>query len=270
VKKWSEHNRRYHRGDVPDRNTEYLFYQTLVGAWPIDVDRATNYLEKAIREAKMHTSWTHKNADYEAGIRAFAEGIMKDGEFIADLERFVQDLATPGRLNSLAQILLKLTAPGIPDIYQGTELWDMSLVDPDNRRPVDFTLRRRLLGELMGLSPEEILARSDKGMPKLWLIKQALHLRRELPDCFGPKGAYHPLYARGDRADHVLAFMRCESVISVIPRLVLGLTGNWKNTALDLPMGNWKNILTGDEWAAGSVRLSEMLARFPVALLERQ
>jgi len=157
---------------VPDWNTEYFFYQTLVGAWPIEQERMSIYMEKAVREAKRHTSWTVQNEAYERGVHDFVSGVMEDNTFCADLEDFVARLVNPGRINSLAQTLIKLTAPGIPDIYQGTELWDLSLVDPDNRRPVDFAFRRRLLNEIGGLSPEDILARMDEGLPKLWVIRQ--------------------------------------------------------------------------------------------------
>src|SRR5262245_5744517 len=136
VHRWSVRNSRHRPGDWPDRNAEYLFYQTLVGAWPIDSDRMTAYMAKATREAKAHTSWTSPNETYEHALRAFIESSMADRAFTSDLEAFVAPLIAAGRVNSLAQTLLKLTTPGIPDIYQGNELWDLSLVDPDNRRPV--------------------------------------------------------------------------------------------------------------------------------------
>jgi (1->4)-alpha-D-glucan 1-alpha-D-glucosylmutase len=192
---------------------------------------------------------------------------MEDRVFREDFADFVDRLVAAGRINSLAQTLIKLTAPGIPDIYQGTELWDLSLVDPDNRRPVDFTLRRRLLDALTSLSPEEVLARSDEGLPKLWLIRQALHLRRARPESFGRRGAYCPLFACGARPAHVVAFMRGDDVICVAPRLVLGLNDKWGDTALDLPEGRWTNVLTKDAWETDRIQLSEILARFPVALL---
>src|SRR5690606_3842154 len=159
VERWSKLAEPHWAGATPDRNVEYLLYQTLVGAWPIGADRVLPYLEKACREAKEHTSWTQANAAYEESVRRFAEGVLGDAELVADLERFVARLVEPGRSNSLAQELIKLTSPGVPDVYQGTELWDLSLVDPDNRRPVDFALRRRLLAELDHLSPQEIAAR---------------------------------------------------------------------------------------------------------------
>ena len=265
--RWAAHNERHRNGGIPDRNTEYLFYQTLVGAWPIELERATAYMEKAIREAKLHTSWTEQNETYERGVREFIAETMSDTAFLDDLEEFGAGLVMPGRVNSLAQKLVTLTAPGVPDIYQGTELWTLSLVDPDNRRPVDFTLRQTLLAELSRLSPEDILARIDEGLPKLWVIRQVLHARREHPELFGPKGSYRPLFAHGTKARHVVAFVRGEGAIAVAPRLVMKLNGEWSDTTLELPAGRWRNILTGDGLEGGRVRLGDILARFPVGLL---
>ncbi|MFL6196180.1 MAG: malto-oligosyltrehalose synthase, partial [Thermoanaerobaculia bacterium] len=200
VRRWMERNARYRKGDAPDRNAEYLLYQTLVGAWPISAERAAAYMEKAAREAKARTAWTRTDAGYEVALRGFVADVLADAEFVADLEGFVAPLVEPGRINSLAQTLLKLAAPGVPDFYQGTEVWDLSLVDPDNRRPVDYELRRRLLAELKGMTPEEILARMDDGLPKLWLIQQGLHLRRRRPGAFGTDADYRPLRAQGPRA----------------------------------------------------------------------
>src|SRR5499426_3376302 len=219
--RWTALNARHHQGEWPDRNAEYLFYQSLVGAWPIDAERMTAYVQKAAREAKAHTSWTSPNEAYDAALRAFVEATMADLTFTVDVEAFVAPLIAPGRINSLAQSLLKLTAPGIPDIYQGAELWDLSLVDPDNRRPVDYALRRRLLAALDGATPERIMARSEEGLPKLWVIRQALQLRRERPAPFGPDGAYRPLAAIGARADHVVAFARGDGAVTLVPRLVM-------------------------------------------------
>ena len=268
VQRWTKLNKRYRRDDLPDRNAEYLLYQTLVGAWPIATERMIAYMEKASREAKVHTSWTHANPDYDAALRQFIEGILSDQEFKADLETFVKPLIEPGRVNSLAQTLIKLTAPGVPDFYQGSELWDLSLVDPDNRRPVDYTLRRRLLSELDGMTAEEIWKRIDEGLPKLWLIRQALKLRQR-PQLLEPESGYHPLVARGEKSAHAVAFLRGERVVTVVPRLVIKLGGDWGETKLELPDGRWENVLGGDAFAGGEVRLIELFKRFPVALLCR-
>jgi (1->4)-alpha-D-glucan 1-alpha-D-glucosylmutase len=224
-------------------------------------------MRKASREAKVYTSWINPNPHYDSALQAFVESVLGDEAFVADLEAFVAPLIEPGRITSLAQTLLKLTAPGVPDIYQGTELWDLSLVDPDNRRPVDYDLRRRLLGELSGMTPEAIWARIDEGLPKLWVIKQTLSLRRREPTLFGPQGSYAPLTAHGTRAEHVVAFVRRQGVITVVPRLVIGLRGDWADTTLELPAGRWYNELTGDAIDGSTVRLVDLLARFPVALL---
>jgi len=268
VRQWFERNARHRRGDLPDRNAEYLFYQTLVGAWPVSAGRLTAYMEKATREAKAHTSWTRNDAGYEEALRGFVEAVLGDADFIAGLEGFVAGLVGPGRINSLSQTLLKLTAPGVPDFYQGTELWDLSLVDPDNRRPVDYELRRRLLADLKrGMTPEEILARMDEGLPKLWLIHQGLQLRRRLPEAF--RRDYEPLRVSGPRADHAVAFLRGGAVVAVAPRLLLRLGGDWGETTLELPPGTWHDELTGEEVEGGPQPLAEILARFPVALLAR-
>jgi (1->4)-alpha-D-glucan 1-alpha-D-glucosylmutase len=270
ARRWFERNARHRRGDLPDRNAEYLLYQTLVGAWPLSAERAAAYMEKATREAKVHTSWTRPNPEYEEALRAFVDAVLEDPEFVADLEAFVAPLIEPARISSLAQTLLKLAAPGVPDFYQGTEIWDLSLVDPDNRRPVDYELRRRLLADLKeGLTPEEILARMEEGLPKLWVIHQGLQLRRRNPEPFGPKGSYESLRAAGPRADHAVAFARRGEVAVVVPRFLLRLNGDWQGTTVELPPGRWHNELTGEEVEGGERPVAELLARFPVALLGR-
>jgi (1->4)-alpha-D-glucan 1-alpha-D-glucosylmutase len=263
VQSWSKHNERYRSGALPDRNTEYLFYQTLVGAWPLTTDRALAYLEKATREAKTHTSWTAPNQEYETALRRFVERTLDDQEFTGSVRGFVDTIVPPGRVVSLAQTLIKLTAPGIPDIYQGTELWSLSLVDPDNRRPVDFALRRRLLEEIDGMAPEQALARADEGVPKLWLIQRALRNK--------PEGCYQPLRAEGAHAEHALAFGRGSASITVVPRLAQALHGGWGDTALALPDGAWRNVFTGEVHSGGGRdRIAHLFARFPVALLVRE
>ncbi|HEY7512560.1 MAG TPA: malto-oligosyltrehalose synthase, partial [Vicinamibacteria bacterium] len=266
VRRWAEGNQA-RRGRL-DRNTEYLYYQTLVGAWPLTVERAGAYMEKAAREAKKHTSWTRPDPDYEQALAGFVRATFEDAGFLRQLEAFVAPLVAPGRVTSLAQTLVKITAPGVPDFYQGTELWDLSLVDPDNRRPVDYEQRRQLLAATEGLSAEQALARMDEGLPKLWLIRRALCARRGRPEAFGEgeRGRYRALAATGPRAEHVVAFSRGEQVITVVPRLGLRLQGRWEDTALELPTGRWRNDLTG-ETVSGRARLAELLARFPVALL---
>jgi (1->4)-alpha-D-glucan 1-alpha-D-glucosylmutase len=270
VQRWSALNEKHRTGEYPDRNMEYLFYQTLVGAWPIEADRMAAYMEKASREAKVHTSWTSPDHAYDDALKAFVSGAMDDSEFRSQMDSFVSPLVGPARITSLAQTLLKLTCPGVPDIYQGSELWTDSLVDPDNRRPVDYERRRRLLASLEGATPEAILERMDDGLPKLWVLRQALHLRRQRPEAFGLKGDYRPLVVTGGRAAHVVAFSRGDSVVTVVPRLVIRLHGEWLDTRVALPAGRWRNELTGEVVSGGEPSVAALLERFPVALLARE
>jgi (1->4)-alpha-D-glucan 1-alpha-D-glucosylmutase len=267
VARWAAINERHRAGDLPDRNVEYLLYQTLVGAWPLDAERALRYVEKASKEAKAHTSWINPSPDYDDALRAFVTSVLDDRVFLADLEDFVGPLIEPGRVSSLAQVMLKLTAPGVPDVYQGTELWDLSLVDPDNRRPDDYESRAKLLWELDDLTAEAALERYDEGVPKMLVIARALGLRARFPDRF--RGAYRHIEASGPMAAHVVAFARREDLVAIVPRLVLGLGGRWDGTALDVPPGNWTDVFTGATWSGGHARLADLLGSFPVALLSR-
>jgi (1->4)-alpha-D-glucan 1-alpha-D-glucosylmutase len=272
VAEWSRLGHR-HRTDpsLPDRNAEWLLYQALVGAWPLTTERAVAYMEKASKEAKEHTSWVDPDPVYDDALRRFVEGILGDAEFTAAVEGFVAPLVEPGRVNSLAQTLLKLTSPGIPDIYQGCELWDHSLVDPDNRRPVDFTVRELLLAEAEKASPAEVWpARADTGLPKLLLTHRALHLRSRRSDAFCAGSTYDRLTATGPKAAHVVAYVRGGDVVAVAPRLVIGLANDWAGTTLALPDGRFENVLDGGRRTfAGEVTLPDLLGPFPVALLER-
>jgi (1->4)-alpha-D-glucan 1-alpha-D-glucosylmutase len=268
VARWCEINARHRIDGMPDRNAEYLLYQTLLGAWPIDEQRAGEYMLKAVREAKVSTSWTQSNPEYEAAVEQFTKAILADQEFRADLEQLVAQLLWPARVTSLAQTLIKLTAPGVPDLYQGTELWTLSLVDPDNRRPVDYEARRKLLAELRDMTPEQILARMDEGLPKMWVVRQALRLRARQPESFGREGNYEPLVAEGEQANHVIGFIRGGKAITIAPRWLVRLGGDWKNTRLTLPAGRWRNELS-DLSVEGTVQLAELLSPFPVALLSR-
>ncbi|MEX0790963.1 MAG: malto-oligosyltrehalose synthase, partial [Actinomycetota bacterium] len=250
-----------------DRNIEYLLYQVLVGAWPLTKERTVAYIQKASKEAKTHTSWLAPDAAYDEALVGFVEAIFDDAQFQQMLEDFVAPLIAPGRVNSLAQTLLKLTAPGVPDLYQGTELWDLSLVDPDNRRPVDYRQRMGLLRELDGMKLEDVVARQDEGLPKLFLIRRALKLRRRLPEAFGAEASYEPLTAAGDGGRNIVAFTRWGVVATLVPRLVLGTRDGWANTTVELPLGAWKNVFTGEPVEGGTVAVADLLARFPVALL---
>ncbi len=270
VGRWRGTMARLGRGARLDGATEYLLFQTLVGTWPIDRERLTSYMIKASREAKTRTSWTAPDDAFERAVGRAVGRLLGDPAFVGDLESFLGPIVAAARISSLSQALLRLTAPGIPDTYQGTELWDLSLVDPDNRRPIDFALRDRLLGELeAGLSHDAILARWDEGLPKMWTIRQVLRLRRERPELFDARGSYQPLLAAGPRAGHVIAFARGGGAVTIAPRLTLTLGGDWQSTSLPLPDGRWRDELTGATHRGGERQLSDLLAAFPVALLVR-
>jgi (1->4)-alpha-D-glucan 1-alpha-D-glucosylmutase len=271
LSRWSRMNASFKTRDYPDRNTEYFLYQTLIGAWPISQKRLLAYMEKAAREAKQQTSWTQPNREFEDALRNFIERILSSREFVADLEGLVGNILKAGQINSLAQTLMKFTAPGIPDTYQGSELWDLRLVDPDNRTPVDYEQRRQMLNEVKrGIPPEEIMRRADTGLPKLWATYCALSLRATRPEWFGAEAEYTPLIATGGRAENVVGFMRGECVATIVPRWPQKLGGNWGGTTVELPPGPWRNALTGDALNGGRVRVQDILRRFPVALLSRE
>lgn len=270
VRRWAAGNERHRRDDMPSRNDEYYLYQTLVGAWPIARERLLPALVKSAREAKTHTSWQSPNPHYERALVGFADRCLGDPRFRAELEGFVAGLVGPGRVNSLAQTLIKLTAPGVPDIYQGTELWDHSLVDPDNRRAVDYDRRRRLLAELAAGPPRDLRARWESGLPKLWVIKAALKVRRDMPEPFGPQGSYLPMRALGAGSDQVLAFARGDRVVTVAQRLPLSPGKSSGRTVVGLPRGRWRSQLDGREFPGGDVDITDLLATLPVALLVRQ
>src|SRR5262249_42633770 len=215
----SKHRRVVGGQVVPGPNEEYLIYQALLGAWPISVDRLQAYLLKAIHEAKVETSWINPATRYDEAVLSFVQAILdpeRSAPFLADFTRFHERVAAFGVLNSLAQVLVKVTAPGVPDFYQGTELWDLSLVDPDNRRPVEWPLRARLLNDLVkeiesstnlaGLARRLLETRED-GRIKLYLTRQALVFRRARALLF-ERGEYRPLDAQGPLSEHVCAFAR--------------------------------------------------------------
>jgi (1->4)-alpha-D-glucan 1-alpha-D-glucosylmutase len=280
---------------APDRNDEYLLYQTLLGAWPPGEfglegfrKRVEEYMLKAAREAQVHTSWINANEEYEAAVSHFVRELLSDPEsyFLREFLPFQKKVAMIGALNSLSSTLLKLTAPGVPDIYQGNEIPDFSLVDPDNRRPVDYELRKRLLAELKALPPERapsLLEDPDDPRAKLYVTWKALAFRRERPDLF-EAGEYLPLEVEGERADHVVAFARRSGegvAVVVAPRLCAGFPEGrgllippraWDDTrvALSTPGRRFRNLFTGGIVLSGRRHLSvaEALADFPVALLE--
>jgi (1->4)-alpha-D-glucan 1-alpha-D-glucosylmutase len=265
---WSQLTAAAWQNRLPDRHAEYLLYQTLIGAWPIDRDRCWQYMLKACREAKINTSWHEPNNSYEEKIRGFVGGVFDSPEFIASLERFIEPLILPGRINSLAQTLIKMVAPGVPDFYQGTELWDLSLVDPDNRRPVDFALRSELIKKARGLTARSVLKEWDSGLPKLWMMDRLLSIRGARTEDFSAQSKYQPLVAQGSHLGRLLAFRRGENLIAVVPRFTLTLAGDWGDTGLPLPGGAWRNCFTG-EVVQREISPGALFSGFPVALLIR-
>jgi (1->4)-alpha-D-glucan 1-alpha-D-glucosylmutase len=312
VRRWHGWNRRHAtRLDArraPDRNDEYLLYQTLVGAWPLSpsesvagaafTERIQAYMTKAAKEAKVHTGWINPDAGYDEALRRFVERVLEPGagnRFLADFVAFHEPIARAGMINGLAQSVLKLTAPGVPDIYQGTEFWDLSLVDPDNRRPVAWDARvaalddvRRHLreGDRAGLA-QALLSSWPDGRVKLYVIHRALAERRAAPALFR-EGEYVPLAVVGRAASHVCAFARRQGAhvaVVVVPRLVTRLGGEhgslpiggevWTDTALRLPPGLGGTLV--DAFTGAAIRVSDAgeptlpvaqaLDRFPVALL---
>jgi (1->4)-alpha-D-glucan 1-alpha-D-glucosylmutase len=279
VRRWGKMNDTHRVAGWPDPNIEYLCYQTLVGTWPIEEERLQAYLQKAAKEAKEHTSWTDPNPAYDDALSAFVAAILADAEFRRDLEEFVRPLEVPGRINGLAQLLLELTSPGIPDLYQGTELWDHSLVDPDNRRPVDYGVRAELLHRLDTARPEDLWAEAASGLPKLAVVRAALAVRRTNAAAFAPGAAYASLPVSGVAAERVVALHRGGDVVVVVPRLVMGLLGGgngWglasdpaRRTEVALPPGRFRDEITGREHEGGATA-ADLLGAFPVALLVRR
>ncbi len=268
VRRWSKLNEARRHEQFPDRKTEYLFYQALAGAWPVSKERLLAHMQKAVREAKENTDWGNPNPQFEEALKNFVTRAMEDAGFMADVEKFVATIVEAGWKNSLSQTAVKLTATGVPDIYQGTELWDFSLTDPDNRRPVDYEPRKRMLAEAKQLSAQEAWKQRESGMPKLWLIAKLLELRKSDPEIFGPACAYEPLFVSGTEKDRILAYIRGGRLAVIAPRFVSEFNGKWGNTTVPLPSGNWKNFLTGASIKSGDV--DSLLDGFPVAVLVRE
>jgi (1->4)-alpha-D-glucan 1-alpha-D-glucosylmutase len=245
---WAEKARRWMAKRPPDVDSgiAYHLLQTLVGAWPIDGERIRRYLEKAMREAKEHTSWTRIDETYENAVQTFAKSLLEDKTFTSELSAFVETIRKRGEDNALAQKVLTLTSPGVPDIYQGTELFDFSLTDPDNRRAVDFEKRIALL--------------DTRTEPKLWLTQRLLHLRLANPECFDERATYEPV-----RGKNAIAYIR-GSKASATRILVIARQSGF--TDITLPPGNWRDALN-DEAALhhGKVRAEALLRDLPVAVL---
>ena len=261
VRRWSA------RHPLPDRSLELLAWQNLIGAWPIPVDRMAGYLGKASKEAKLVTSHVEPVAAVDEAVAAWPAAVLADAELVAEIEELVAGISGPGWSNSLGQKVLQLAGPGVPDVYQGTELFEYSLVDPDNRRPIDWATRRALLARLdEGWLPDV----DAEGAAKLLVTVSALRLRRFRPEVFA---GYRPLIADGQAAGHVVAFQRSSALVAVATRLPVGLTrrGGWGDTVLALPDGaaDWHDVVTDTPVVGAAPRLDALLARYPVALLVR-
>ncbi len=306
VERWRRINAEYKTvvdgSPAPDANDEYLLYQSLVGALPEQIEtgaewaefkqRMTDYMAKATHEAKVYTSWTNANEAYDKAVADFVAALLDGGganPFVQEMVPFARRIASFGVYNSLSQTLLKLTSPGVPDTYRGTELWDFSLVDPDNRRPVDFDLRQRLLADLRALVDQPgvdklqklLVEHPDHGAVKLYVILMALAHRRKHSALFS-QGDYVALTATGSHAENVISFSRSratERLIAIAPRLVADLTGGverppvgldvWGDTRLNLPAGSYRDLFTGRlvTASADGLALAEALNLFPLALL---
>ncbi len=264
-----------HRGaHRPSRAAEYLFYQTLVAAHPIDADRAWAYMLKAAREAKMDTNWIEPNQQYEADLQWFVRGMLADSEVAGEIDAVIASMTPEWQALSLSQTLIKLTAPGVPDIYQGSELWDLRLVDPDNRTPVNYELRRALLADVMRPDRGDFMSELESGAPKMRLIAAALALRARHTEAFGSDSGYQRIDAVGSRRDHVIGFSRTLAggepvIVTIAFRWPLLLRPGWSDTLVRIPPGRWRDTLTGHQVMGGEQRMNTLLEAAPVALLER-
>lgn len=250
---------------LPDPGFGNLLWQAVLGAWPAGRERLHGYAEKAMREAGDRTTWTEPDQAYEAAVHRAVDAAFDDTDVRTTLEELVAEVAGPGWSNALAAKLIALTMPGVPDVYQGSELWEQSLVDPDNRRRVDFELRTRVLDRVRsGSRPPLTATADDAGHAKLLVTQVALTLRRDRPQLFT---GYAGLTATGAAADHVVAFDR-GGAITVATRLPVGLAarGGWGDARLALPEGSWVDAITG-RVATGDAPLAELLSDYPVALL---
>ncbi len=255
----------FRSGNVPDRNIEYLFYQNLVGAWPISSKRMVGAIQKSMREAKVHTSWTNTNKEYEDGVVRFVEGAMESSEVQQLVQDFVDIVALPGWQRSLAACVLRVTAPGIPDVYQGSELWNHSLVDPDNRGIPDFALRQELLKRVGAAIKDEnyesMYEEWEIGLPKLFVLHRSLATRNAYPEAFDPAtdgtpAALEMLDIRGEHRRNYFGFLRGGNVATILRRFHVYPQSN---AAVELPKGAWRDVLSGNVIDGGTNKLSQIL-----------
>jgi (1->4)-alpha-D-glucan 1-alpha-D-glucosylmutase len=278
---------------VPDSNDQYMILQSLLGAWPLKllaeddpselesfVPRAKAWAEKAMREAKRYTSWVNTDEDYERAVAAFLDGLLAPGSALFTTFRpLAAKLAACGAFNGLSRTILKCTLPGVPDIYQGTEFWDFSFVDPDNRRPIDYAVRALMLATTA--KPADLLKGWQSGAIKQLLLARLLADRTESPDLYA-NGSYTPLMAEGPRGENILAFTRSEGaemLAVIVPRLAAGLADEsgalpgevWQDTNIALPPGRWRDVLNGPwiDIAPGVTPVGEVLKLLPFAVLRK-
>jgi (1->4)-alpha-D-glucan 1-alpha-D-glucosylmutase len=276
---WSRRLHRWSRWvpteDAPAPNEQVLIFQSMLGAWPIEADRLKQYITKALREGKTHTSWINVDEDYERHVLSFVESLYANEKFLKDFTQFQNKIAYFGSLASLSQLVLKIASPGIPDLYRGANVWDFSLADPDNRRPVDFSSRAEMLGEVKKhANPGDLLKCWADGRLKLYVVWRSLNFRREHSNLF-LHGEYIPLRVVGFRANHVVAFARHlhdDWCVVAVPRLLAKLGRGqdlWPDTSIELPTGapaHWINILTSEE-PSSPVSASALFSTLPLAVL---
>jgi (1->4)-alpha-D-glucan 1-alpha-D-glucosylmutase len=249
----------------PDGALGHLLWQSVVGAWPLTGERLHAYIEKAMREARTRTSWNDPDEAFEVAMHRVVDAVLAPGPLRSDVEDLVGRIAPPGWSNSLTGTLVQLTMPGVPDIYQGAELWDLSLVDPDNRRPVDFAQRRALLSRVDGGWQPPV---DSSGAAKVLVVSRALRVRRDRPKLFT---GYQPVLATGPAAQHAVAFSR-GGAVTVGTRLPVRLErdGGWRDTMLPLPGGRWTDVLTGRTLDGDETPVAELLRTYPVALVTEE
>ena len=299
LQKWRTTNRRFKKqiddAEAPDAGEEYLLYQTLLGTWPVDLDgapvpsvgpkfiaRIQRYMAKALKEAKLNTSWIQPNENWDDAMQEFVAGILEAGprnKFLPAFLPVVAEIARLGAINSLAQTVIKLTAPGVPDIYQGTEIWDDSLVDPDNRRPIDYARRREMLTQIENVPANELMQCWPDGRIKMRLTQRLLHLRRENPELFR-EGIYEPINFGGAFADCAIGFVRRHrdrAIIVIVPRLSsrVGfppISDRWQDSHVVLPAGksNLRDVFSDRKVRVenSQLRLAVAMSQLPFAVLQ--
>jgi len=268
VERWGRRSDAWRVDGQPDRNLEYYLYQILVGAWPLSRERAHVHVEKAAREAKVFTDWLGPSEEYERAMHHFVDDLFGDAGFVGELAALVDALHPADWIKGLSQQLLKLTLPGVPDLYQGSELWHRVLVDPDNRRPIDYACRESRLAACDRMTAAEVLERMDEGLPKLWTTSRTLRLKARHAALADPDATYAPLDLRGPAAARAVGFLRGGEIAIVAP--IRTWRPDWTETQVRLPDGRWHHVLADVTIDGGAIDLEALFGVFPVALLERR